>query len=141
MPPRPWFTTPNGRPPLRAIKAPGELVGPAGMGVVGRDVGVGQRVAEGDDASGLFGRQHVDAADEEPFVGDLEHRHRDRGGEVARRRDVIGLPRIAPGDLEGGRDLARQIERDGKVGQRLHVELDRVADDERTRRDLVGWSR
>src|SRR5262249_35126193 len=48
--------------------------------------------------------------------------------------DVIGLSGIAPGDLEAGRDLAGQIERDGQVGQRRHVELDRIAEHERARR-------
>ncbi len=120
---------------LPGDQPPGQLVGPAAIGVMGRDIGVGQRVAERDHASGLVRRQHVDAADEEPFVGDLADRHRDGGGKIARRRDVIGLPRIAPGDLEAGRDLAGQIERDRQVGQRLHVELDRVADYERARRD------
>ena len=101
---------------------------------MGRDIAVSQRVAERNHAAGLWRRQHIDAADEVPFVGDLADRHLDGGGKISRRRDVIGLPCIAPGDLEAGRDLAGQIERHRQVGQRLHVEMDRVADHERARR-------
>src|SRR5262249_8115887 len=81
---------------------------------------------------------HVDAAHEKPFVGDLEDRHVGRGGEIAGRRDVIGLPRVAPGDVKGGRYLARQIERHRQIGERLDVELDRVAYPERARGDRRG---
>ena len=74
---------------LPCDQPPGQLVGPAAIGVMGRDIAVGQRVAERDHAAGLVRRQHIDAADEEPFVGDLADRHRDGGGKIARRRDVI----------------------------------------------------
>ena len=47
----------------------------------------------------------------------------------------MGLPGIAPSDLEAGREHAGQIERDRQVGQRRHVERDRVAEHECARGD------
>ena len=43
--------------------APRKLVGPAAVGVMGRDVGVGDRIAECDDAAGAGCCEHVDAAE------------------------------------------------------------------------------
>ena len=62
-----------------------KLVRPAAERVVGGDVGIGQRIAERHDAAGLRGRQHVDAVDEIPVVGQPADRHHRLGGEVARR--------------------------------------------------------
>ena len=102
---------------------------------MGRDVGVGQGVAKRDHAAGLCRGQYVDAVDEEPFIGDRAHRHIDFGGEISRRRDVIGLPGVAPSDLEAGRDLAGQMKRNRQVSQGLHIEFDRIADHQRACRD------
>ena len=108
-----------------------ELRGPAVMAVMGRDVGVGQRVADRDDGARLPRRDDIDAADEVPVVGEAADRHDLFGGEISRRRDVVGLPRIAPGDPEARRQIVRQVHADGKVRQRREAQLDRIADDER----------
>ena len=88
------------------------------MAIVGRDIGVGERVAEGDDGA-RFARCHdVDAAHEVPVVGEAANRHALFGGEIARRRYVVGLPRIAPGDPEIYRQIVRQMDADRKVRKR-----------------------
>src|SRR3984893_9804013 len=48
--------------------------------------------------------------------------------EITRRRDIVGLPRIAPGDLRIVEDFAGQIEADRKIGQRRQIERDRIAE-------------
>lgn len=64
------------RPPARPRHEPArELRGPAVMAVVGRDIGVGQRVADRDDGARLPRRDDVDAADEVPVVGQAADRH------------------------------------------------------------------
>src|SRR5438477_1051517 len=120
------------RSPARPRDQPArELRGPAVMAVVGRDIGVGQRIAERDDRACLVRRDDVDAAEEVPVVGEAADRHELFGGEVSRRRDVIGLPRIAPGDPEARRHVTRQVHADGKVRQWRERQLDWIADDER----------
>ena len=61
----------------------GELVRPAAERVDRRDVAVGQRVAERDDAARLGGGQHVDAAQEKPLVRQIADRHHGLGREIA----------------------------------------------------------
>src|SRR5215831_16647375 len=104
-----------------------ELVGPAAKGVHRRDVAISQRVAERDDAAGVSAREHIDAADEEPVAGQAGDRHYLRRGEIARRRNVIGLSRVAASDLEVVRYLAGQIEADREIRERRHAERYRVA--------------
>src|SRR5207248_412643 len=82
-----------------------ELRGPAVMAVVRRDVGVGERVAERDHRARLSRRDDVDAADEVPVVGEAADGHDVFAREIARRRDVVRLPRIAPGDAEARRQV------------------------------------
>ena len=112
-----------------------QLRGPAVMAVVGRYVGVGQRVSDRDDRARLSGRDDVDAADEVPIVGKATDRHDLFGGEIPRRRDVVGLPRVAPGDPEARRQIARQVHADGQIRQRRELQPDRIADDQRARGD------
>jgi len=120
------------RPPAAARVQPArQLVGPAGKGVDRRDVGVGQRVAERDDAARRPRRQHIDAADEKPVAGQAPDRHRRCLGEIARRRHVIGLAGIAAGNTEARRYVAGQINADRNVGERREIKLDRVADQHR----------
>ena len=130
LPPSPLFMTPIGRPP-RGAQAAGQLVGPAAEGVDRRDVAVGQRVAERDDAARLGRRQHIDAAQEEPLVGQIADRHHRLGREIAGRRDVVGLPRIAAGDREIRQHLARQMKADREIGERRDLQLDRIAEQHR----------
>src|SRR5437016_1803491 len=86
--------------------------------------------AQHDDGMGHAGlRQHV--ADEVPVVREAADGHDFVGGEIPWRRDVVRLPRIAPGDPEARRQIRRQMHTDGKVRQRRERELDRIADDER----------
>src|SRR5713226_8991725 len=63
------------------------------MAVMGRDIGVGQRVAERDDRARLPRGDDVDAADEVPVVGEAANRHELFRSEISRRRYVVGLPR------------------------------------------------
>src|SRR3989441_11432459 len=124
------------RPPALPRHEPArELRRPAVMAVVGRDVGVGQRVAERDDGARLSRRDDVDTADEVPVVREAADGHDLVGGEIPWRRDVVRLPRIEPGDPEARRQIRRQVHADGKVRQRRERELDRIADDERAGRD------
>ena len=116
------------RPPaVPRDQAAGKLVGPATERVVRRDVCVRQRVAQRDDTARLRRCLDVDPADEEPFVGELSDRHDGLRREIAGRRNIVGLPCIASGDLEVGRDVLRQINRHDQIGQRRHVERDRIA--------------
>ena len=116
----------------------GQLVGPAAERVDRRDVAVGQGVAERDNPAGIFRRDDIDSADKKPLVGQIADRHHGGIGEIAGGRDVVGLPRIAPRDLEIGQHLAGQIEADREIGERRRVELDRIADDQRAGRDDGG---
>src|SRR3989441_9580422 len=94
------------RPPALPRHEPArELRRPAVMAVVGRDVGVGQRVAERDDGARLSRRDDVDTADEVPVVREAADGHDLVGGEIPWRRDVVRLPRIAPGDPEARRQI------------------------------------
>ncbi len=70
----------------------GKLARPVGPGVVRRDVAVGQRIAERHDPARARLRQHVDAADEIPIVGDAPDRHFLRIGEVARAEKCSSSP-------------------------------------------------
>ena len=101
------------------------------MTVMGRDVGVGQRVADRDDGARLSRRDDIDARHEVPIIGQAADRHDLFGGEISRRRDVVGLSRITPSDSEARRQIVRQVHADGEVRQRRERELDRIADDER----------
>ncbi len=107
--------------------------------VVGRDIGVGQRVADRDDGARLPRRDDIDAADEVPVVGEAADRHDLFGREIPRRRYVVGLPRIAAGDPEARRQIPRQVHADGKVRQRRELKLDRIADDQRAGGDRGAW--
>ena len=60
----------------------GQLVGPAAEGVDRRDVAVGQRVAERDDAACVARGEHIDAAQEEPLVGQIADRHHCRAAKL-----------------------------------------------------------
>src|SRR5713101_4309699 len=68
------------------------------MTVMGRDIGVGQRVADRDDRARLPRGDDVDATDEVPVVGEAADRHELFRSEISRRRYVVGLPSatIAP---------------------------------------------
>src|SRR5438552_13568610 len=69
------------RPPALPRHEPArELRRPAVMAVVGRDVGVGQRVAERDDGARLSRRDDVDTADEVPVVREAADGHDLVGG-------------------------------------------------------------
>src|SRR5665213_437857 len=94
----------EGTPALARDEAAGELIGPAMIGVELRYVAVGERIAERDDAAGCGGRLHLDGADDEERVRGRLHRHYGGSGEVARRRDVAGLMRIA---VAGDRKILR----------------------------------
>src|SRR5258706_581503 len=63
--------------------AAGELVRPAAEGIVGRDVAICDRVAEGDDAANADRGLDVDAAEEEPVIDHATREHHLLGGEVA----------------------------------------------------------
>ena len=76
-------------------------------------------------------RDDIDARHEVPIIGQAADRHDLCGGEISRRRDVVGLSRITPGDSEARRQIVRQVHADGEVRQRRERELDRIADDER----------
>ena len=107
------------RPSARTRHEPAcELRGPAVMTVVGRDVGVGQRVADRDDGAGRLRRDDVDAANEVPVVGEAADRHHLFRREITRRGDVVGLPRIAPGDAEARRQIVRQVHAHGQIRER-----------------------
>jgi hypothetical protein len=114
-----------------ALKTARELIRPPAERVERRDVGVGQRVAQRHDPPGLRRGQHVHPADEVPVVGELADRHGHRPREVARRRDVAGLARVAAGDPGGGRQIAGQVDADGQVAERRQGERDGVADQQR----------
>ncbi len=88
------------------------------MTVMGRDVGVGERVADRDDGAGLSRRNDIDARHEVPIIGQAADRHDLFGGEIFRRRDVVGLSRITSGDSEARRQIARQVHADCEVRQR-----------------------
>src|SRR5262249_5154528 len=71
--------------------ASGQLVGPAAEGIVGRDVAVCDRVAEGDDAANARRGLDIDAAEEEPIIDHAAREHHLLRGEIAWRRNVIEL--------------------------------------------------
>ncbi len=111
---------------------PRKLVRPAAECVMRGDIGVGQRVAECHDAAGLHVGHNVDAVDEIPIVGQPPDRHHILAGKIPRRRDVIRLARIAAGDAETRRHVARQVDADRNIGQRRHRKIDRIAHQQRT---------
>ena len=130
LPPSPLFMTPIGRPP-RATRRRASWSGQRQKASI---VEMLPSVSESPSATmppASRRRQHIDAAQEEPLVGQIADRHHRLGGEIARRRDVVGLPRIAAGDREIRRHLARQIEADREIGERRHAELDRIAEQHR----------
>jgi hypothetical protein len=118
---------------------PCKLVRPAVVGIELREVAVGQRVAEGHDPSGLPRREQLDAAHEKEGLRGLLDRHDGRRGEIAGRRNVVGLVRVTvPSDLEAFRHIVRQMDAHCKVRKGRHLELDRIAYDERTGGDRGG---
>ena len=85
------------------------------------------RTAATDDAPGRLRHANVDPAEEIPVVGGPADRQLDRLREVAGGRNIVGLPRIASGDPESRRDLAREVEAHGEVAERRQIEFDGVA--------------
>src|SRR5262249_53469231 len=51
------------------------------------------------------------------------------GGEVAGRGDVVGLPRVAPGDPEARRQIAREVHADRQIREGGEFEPRRIAHD------------
>ena len=107
----------------RGLQPFGEHVGPAAVGVLGRAVAVGDRVAQRHDRR-PFGCQHLDAAEEEARRARRRLLQRPRRGLVAprepgrRARQRMG---------RGGTGVAGHEEADRHAVERLHRHLDRVA--------------
>ena len=120
--------TPIGRPPRRAASRRASWSGQRQNASIVEMLPSVSELPSATTPPASSGATHIDAADKEPFVGQIADRHHRGVGEIARRRDVVGLPRIAPGDLEIGQHLAGQIEADREIGERRHVELDRIAE-------------
>src|SRR5262249_35356644 len=106
---------------------PCQLIRPAAEGVDRRDVAVGQRVAERDYSECVARGEHVDAAKEEPLVGQIPDRHHCLSGEIAGWRDVIGLPCVPAGYHEIRRHIAGQMETDCKISERWNGKVNRIA--------------
>ena len=106
-------------------QAPGQIVGPARIGVGRAGRAVGDRIAENRDGAG-GGAQHVDFRQREPrFIG--------------RRPGQVGVRDVIAADAEGGGvggDVAglrlrrrRAAEADGQIVEGADRQVDRVGDD------------
>src|SRR5262252_9090432 len=100
--------------------ASGELVGPAAEGIVGRDVAVCDRVAEGDDAANACRGLDIDATEEEPVIDHAAREHHLLRGEIAGRRNVAELARIATSYTKACGHIGGDMEADGQILERLY---------------------
>ena len=124
---------------LVGLKAAGENVGPAGVGVAGAVSAVGDAVAEGDDGCGLVVGGDVDSLEEVPAEEGGGGVERDGADNVA-GHEVVGLSGEAmEGELVDW--LIRKEEADREIGRGSDFENGGIADDQRTRgKDDCGCS-
>ena len=71
--------------------------------------------------------QHIDAAQEEPLVGQIPDRHRCLIGKIARWGDVTSLPCISAGYHEIGWHFAGQMETDREISQGWNGKINHIA--------------